>query len=250
MTYYNLARMYTGTTGDSDITLSTAVNGCKTFAEAGVSDSEDVYYGLITYSLSTRLPVGSETGLGRYISSGTVFKRTNVESSTDSDNSAIDLTGLTEIYITPPASRFNVGFGVPVAAYSCDSANTIADASDFELVNINTEDYDNDSIATISSNTVTIAEAGWYFVGLKATLTPDSTFNGWARLYINEGLYIEGWPVYYPTAAGMNTAFTYFIPPQLVNLTAGSQIKIYCDNHSGDNLTVSIDQLLIAKVDY
>lgn len=107
MTFYNLARMVSSTTGDSDIVLGAAAPGYKTFALAGVSDSEDVKYGLVTYSPSTRLPVGSECGLGKYIASGTVFKRTSVESSTDSDDSAIDLTGITEIYLTPPASFFN-----------------------------------------------------------------------------------------------------------------------------------------------
>lgn len=107
MTLYNLVRQVSSTTGDSDLTLGAAVNGCRTMALAGVSDSEEVDYGLITYSLSTRLPVGSETGRGKYIASGPTFKRTSVEASTDSDNSSIDCTGYTEIYITPPASFFN-----------------------------------------------------------------------------------------------------------------------------------------------
>lgn len=111
MTLYNLVRQVSTTTGDSDLTLGAAVAGCLTMALAGVSDSEDVYYGLITYSLSTRLPIGSETGTGRYISSGPTFKRTTVETSTDSDNTQIDCTGYTEVYITPPASYFNAFLG-------------------------------------------------------------------------------------------------------------------------------------------
>src|SRR5690349_10798432 len=114
MTYYNLARMTSNSTGDSDIVLGSAVNGCLTFALAGVSDSEDVEYGLITYSLSTKLPVGSEMGLGKYISSGTVFKRTTVYNSTDSDNSQIDLTGNTQIYLCPSKLFFNAEFRNPV----------------------------------------------------------------------------------------------------------------------------------------
>lgn len=100
----DLARMYSVTTGDSDITLTTAVPGCKTFAQANVADSDTVNYGIITYDLVTHRPVGSETGLGKYISSGTVLKRTTVLSSIslDSDDvmdSQITLTGLSEIYI-------------------------------------------------------------------------------------------------------------------------------------------------------
>lgn len=107
MNYYNLARMYTTTTGDSDVTLTTAVPGCISFADAGVSDSEEVYYGLITYDLITHRPTGSESGLGKYISSGTVFQRASVETSTDSDNSTISLTGLSELFLMPTKAFFN-----------------------------------------------------------------------------------------------------------------------------------------------
>ncbi len=113
MSFYNLARMYSISTGDSDIVLSTAVPGCLTFALAGVSDSEDVEYGLISYSTATRLPIGGECGLGKYVASGTIFKRTTVYNSTDSDNSQIDLTGLTEIYLTPLAVDLNGMFALP-----------------------------------------------------------------------------------------------------------------------------------------
>jgi len=49
MTYKNLARMYTTTTGTGIVTLTTAVPGCKTFDDAGCSDSGEYEYGLITY---------------------------------------------------------------------------------------------------------------------------------------------------------------------------------------------------------
>lgn len=107
MTFYNLVRQVSNTTGDSDLTLGAAVGGFRTMADAGVSDSEDVEYSLITFSLSTRLPVRSECGTGRYIASGPVFKRTSVESSTDSDNSTVDCTGYTEIALGPTASFLN-----------------------------------------------------------------------------------------------------------------------------------------------
>lgn len=106
MTFYNLVGQQTTTTGDSDITLGPAVASFRTMAQAGVSDSEDVDYLIVTFSLSTRLPTGREMGVGRYIASGPTFKRTTVESSTDSD-AHLDLTGYSEIYITPPASFYN-----------------------------------------------------------------------------------------------------------------------------------------------
>ena len=109
MAFYNLARMYTTTTGTGVITLTTAVPGFKTFANAGVPDSDsDVSYGLITYDLVTHRPVGSECGIGQFTAPST-FTRHTVESSTDSDDSAIDLTGLTEIYLCPIASDLNTG---------------------------------------------------------------------------------------------------------------------------------------------
>lgn len=102
--FYDLVRMYTTTTGDSDVTLTTAVPGCKTFAQAGVADSEEINYGIVTYDLSTHRPIGTEIGIGKYIESGTVLKRTTVLSSisTDSDDTEdanITLTGLSEVYI-------------------------------------------------------------------------------------------------------------------------------------------------------
>lgn len=95
----DLARMYTTTTGTGNVTLTTAVPGCKTFAASGISDSDTVNYGIITYDLTTHRPLRSETGLGKYIASGTILQRNTVLHSTDSDDSAIDLTGLSEVYI-------------------------------------------------------------------------------------------------------------------------------------------------------
>ena len=110
MTFYNIARMYTTTTGDSDVTLTTAVPGCKSFADVGVADSEVIHYGIISYNINTHRPEKSEVGIGKYIASGTVLKRTTVEVSTDSDDGNIDLSGLAEVYLCPIASDFN-GFG-------------------------------------------------------------------------------------------------------------------------------------------
>lgn len=176
--YYNLARMLSLSIGDSDIVLDSAVAGCRTFEEAGVSDSEDVGYGLITYSLTTRQPVGSETGIGRYISSGTVFKRTSVEASTDSDNSAIDLTGRTEIYLTPNASRFN-NFSGPFAYYDGGGdVTTIADGVDGNTVTVTT---DSDSVDTFGLCTFTDSDDAW-----------TVNYPGWYRIVANIGHYSNG----------------------------------------------------------
>lgn len=100
----DLARMYSATTGDSTITLTTAVPGCKTFAEAGVADSDNINYAIVTYDTSTGRPTGTEMGIGKYIASGTQLQRTTVLSSISSDSddtedAQITLTGLSEVFI-------------------------------------------------------------------------------------------------------------------------------------------------------
>lgn len=103
MTFHNIARMYTETTGTGTVTLTTAVPGCLTFDLAGVSNAEVVRYGMITYSLTTNRPTHTEVGTGTYTTSGTTLSRTTVESSTNG-GSKITLTGLTEVYLCPLAS--------------------------------------------------------------------------------------------------------------------------------------------------
>lgn len=91
---YNLARMSTATTGTGTITLGSAVSGYLSFDDAGVADGDIVSYGIRDGS-------ASEAGKGTYTASGTTLTRT-VLKSTNSD-SAIDLSGDAEVYITPLA---------------------------------------------------------------------------------------------------------------------------------------------------
>jgi hypothetical protein len=92
---YNLARMTTATTGTGTITLGVAVSGYLSFANAGVVNSDIVFYGIKDAS-------NSEVGWGTYTSSGTTLTR-NVAKSTNS-NSLISLSGSAEVYITALAS--------------------------------------------------------------------------------------------------------------------------------------------------
>lgn len=91
----NLARMTTATTGTGTITLGAAVSGFKTFAQAGITDGMRVSYAIKDGS-------NSELGEGVYTSSGTTLTRV-VASSTNSD-SAINLSGAAEVFITPSAA--------------------------------------------------------------------------------------------------------------------------------------------------
>ena len=95
---FNLARVTTATTGTGTITLGSAASGHLTFANAGVTDGQYVTYGIIDGT-------ESEVGRGLYTSSGTTLTR-SVITSTNS-NSAINLSGTAEVFITSINSDFN-----------------------------------------------------------------------------------------------------------------------------------------------
>lgn len=92
---YELARMTTATTGTGTITLGSPVSGFKSFAGAGVTDAQEIFYGI-------RDGANSEIGYGNYTASGTTLSR-NVISSTNSD-SEINLSGNAEVFIGPFAA--------------------------------------------------------------------------------------------------------------------------------------------------
>jgi len=97
---YSLARMDSATTGTGTITLGSPVTGFLSFAGAGVSNAEVVYYGI-------RDGANSEVGYGTYTTSGTTLTRT-VLKSTNSD-AAISLSGSQEVFITGPKEAFSIG---------------------------------------------------------------------------------------------------------------------------------------------
>lgn len=94
---YNLARMTTATTGTGTITLGSAASGYLTFANAGVQNGDTVTYAIVDGS-------NREIGRGVYTSSGTTLTR-NVLKSTNS-NTAINLSGTAEVFITAAAEDF------------------------------------------------------------------------------------------------------------------------------------------------
>lgn len=94
---FNLARMNTATTGTGAITLGSAVSGFLSFAAAGVTNGQEVFYGIKDGS-------ASEVGRGTYSSSGTQLTRTVIKS-TNSDT-AINLSGSAEVFITYTAEAF------------------------------------------------------------------------------------------------------------------------------------------------
>lgn len=106
MTFHNLAREYTTTTGTADCVLTGAVPGCNTWVLAGVTNGESVRYGIITYDTSTHRPTHSEVGTGTFNTGTLTLARTTVEGSTNA-GAKIVLTGLSEVYICPAASYYN-----------------------------------------------------------------------------------------------------------------------------------------------
>jgi hypothetical protein len=94
---YNLARMTTATTGTGTITLGSAVSGYLSFASAGVQDGDTVTYAIKDGS-------SSEIGEGVYTASGTTLTRSVIKST--NSNSAINLSGSAEVFITPSHRHF------------------------------------------------------------------------------------------------------------------------------------------------
>lgn len=111
MSIHNLARMYSTTTGTSDITLGTAVPGYLTFIEAGCASSETVPYGIYDG------PSASEVGHAVFNSSNNTLTSRTPSDSTDG-GAAINLSGTAEVFISALSSYF-----YPLASVPAFSAN-------------------------------------------------------------------------------------------------------------------------------
>ena len=95
MALINLVKMNTSTVGTGTITLTTAVSGFLTMAQAGAVDQTVYSYGISDGT-------NSEVGVGLYTVSGLTLTRT-VTNSTNS-NAAISLSGSAVVYITALAA--------------------------------------------------------------------------------------------------------------------------------------------------
>lgn len=116
-TLANLARMYTETTGTGTLTLTTAVPGFNTFADAGVASGSTITYAI--YNGPHR-----EIGQGVYTASGLTLTRGTVYSSTNG-GAKISLTGRSEVFITPAAEDL-ASFSTDLTAHLNDTAGAHA----------------------------------------------------------------------------------------------------------------------------
>lgn len=113
---YNLARMYSNTTGTGALALSATVPGALSFSGAGVQDGDIVSYGIKD---GTR----SEVGRGVYSASGPTLTRAALKST--NDNEEINIFGpLAEVFITVLAEDFDDRFDIsnfdPIAGSEID----------------------------------------------------------------------------------------------------------------------------------
>ena len=138
---YDLARMTTATVGTGTITLSVAVAPYLSFNQAGVQNGD-----LVRYAIYDPVVGGSEIGTGIYTASGTTLTR-NPTTSTNS-NTAINLSGAAQVFITsseldfqnfslvniaPNALSNNQGF---VVTQTSPTSGAVASPLNFNYINV------------------------------------------------------------------------------------------------------------------
>ena len=102
------------TTSTGTITFASAVTGFETFAQ-GIGNSNTTYYGIFNGGTAE-----FEVGLGTLNANSTTLARTQVFSSSNSDNKVNFSTGTKDVFCTLPASKAvyldAVGNTVPLLA--------------------------------------------------------------------------------------------------------------------------------------
>lgn len=93
--YANQARVTISTSGTGTFTLSAAVAGFNTFANAGVIDQQVVPYGAVDTGTNN-----SEKGWGLYSAAGPTLTR-NVFQSTNTNNPVAFSSSATQVFIDP-----------------------------------------------------------------------------------------------------------------------------------------------------
>ena len=235
MPFRNLAREYSTTTGTSDAVLTGAVPGCNTWENAGVTNGEIVRFGIITYATATNRPTHSEISLGAYNTATNTIARTTVESSTNA-GAKIVLTGLSEVYICP--SRKDT----PVFAAYYGPSVTINSTVNNATLEIGTEWTDDNGLATLAANTITINYPCWASISANINYEGASAFNGF--VYVECTQYGSGVRKGFTTAMGI-LADSIFLGPFLFNVTTTQAIGFRLSNQLGVNVDAIINDAQI-----
>lgn len=183
--------MTTATTGTGTITLGSAASSggvnFLTFAQAGVADGDVVTYAIADYGTG-----GTEIGRGTYTASGTTLTRTVLKST--NSNTAINLSGNAQVFITPAAEDLPV---IAVGKTFNISNSLILAGTDGTTM----------TFPSASSTVVTLGNTGTFTKGF--TFTPNligtvtsgtttlDTTNGNYQMLINGGAFTLA-----PPAAG------------------------------------------------
>jgi hypothetical protein len=129
---YNLARVYSATTGSgSPIVLGAAVPGFLTFTQARVPNGDSV-----TYVISNK--IDTEIGRGTYTASGTTLSRDVILDSTNSGN-PISLDGTEIVFITAAAQDIPKS-GIATLSFGAAPGTNTATATITGLPNITSAD--------------------------------------------------------------------------------------------------------------
>jgi hypothetical protein len=248
MGFHNLAREYSTTTGTSDAVLSGAVPGCNTWEDAGVTNGESMRYSIITYDTTTHRPTHTEVGTGTFNTGTNTLARTTVISSTNG-GSKISMTGLSEVFITPAAQDISVaGGGGAWATYYQSSGQTVNSAVTGATLNIDTEDTDDNNLASVASNTLTFGADGPYVVTMLVKLqSSGSAFNGHITIHVADSAgYTMDFPKGYATADAITVDWipVTFFSWGMTSDTIGATI----DNVSGVNITATWIGLTIQQL--
>lgn len=231
---HNIAKMTSATTGTGTLTLGTALSGFNTFALAGVVDGERVTY-------TIRDGSSSEVGRGTYTASGTTLSRDTVLSSTNG-GSKISCSGRETVSISFAAEDIT-----PFANFYTAGSDTITDATNNNVLTLDTVFANPTSIASLSGNVVTIAKKGCYLIWFNVLYASNGgNFNG----YITAKLYSESTLTHAYASAMAISQNVFFVGPilRIVSSDAEALNSVKLDNHSGAELDVYITEFNILKV--
>lgn len=229
---HNIAKMTSATTGTGTLTLGSASSGCNTFANAGVTDGEQVTYVI-------RDGANTEVGRGIYTASGTTLTRATILSSTNG-GSAISCSGSETVAITVAAEDM-----FPYAAYYNSGADTVTNGTDDSELTLNSEWFDQNGLATLASNEITIARKGIYKFWASLYISSATAFNGYVKFDF-DGFYVKAG---YTTAMGILDTYL-FIGPVTYQINTNGEVvgPLLFSNHAGSTIDAAINEIGFEKV--